>query len=657
MIKVTGIESVVNSKGKTPMGFNMRALLNCDGGTLTFRKDKYNIRVESVEEGKFDLEIFVLILVLLVFVDVTFQVLCLISSRINTHEPFLIALPVPKRTVPFNLEGSRKRKIASIERKERACWTLSLDKNMILNPTGRKETKYYCRKGLKTEIYDKLISNQSGEKYHNISLIGPPGSGKSCLVSSAAEEIAKEQGENVLWAARRVHSDEWSVRVFVKDNVYLQDPYTESLEDILDSARSLDIKVLIIDAPTVVKEASEKVGITAFKKWSMAGGMKQTRTNGRRVIHVSSLGAFGNKQAHRDFVRLKVLNMPIFTRDDYIESLRNDDDLYEQVCETIGIQPNETSAVEVVKEKMYHAGINARWFYNSTIKEIEHECKDIVNRLGKDPTSWGVKNPNAVNAAYTTTFINGRHLTVYTSLYLVNLLGTSSKEAKEFLRLYPLVANLLGNHGTPGEIYELDFELHMRDCHDRRLLRQMFYGKNDDNCMAIKVFLGFCEETRLNKEISAGKIYELPLPSTGDIGSQDMGLTSKDMDEKIPKWFIPSSKSQPFLDFMVLVPRQNDNKWKLVIIQNTISNKHSANTGELVKILNGILSCDIQIELESDIDIVYVIEDGEKGGNIAEDLNDGVIEPTIRNSSRTVGNKQKQFTMRVYHSVYKRTYS
>ena len=77
MIKVTGIESVVNSKGKTPMGFNMRALLNCDGGTLTFRKNKYNIRVESVEEGKFDLEIFVLILALLVSLDVTHQELCL----------------------------------------------------------------------------------------------------------------------------------------------------------------------------------------------------------------------------------------------------------------------------------------------------------------------------------------------------------------------------------------------------------------------------------------------------------------------------------------------------------------------------------------------------------------------------------------------------
>ena len=66
MIEGSGIESLVNNKGKTPMGYNMWALLNCHGGTLVFRNDKYNIQVESVEKGKFDLEIFVLILALLV---------------------------------------------------------------------------------------------------------------------------------------------------------------------------------------------------------------------------------------------------------------------------------------------------------------------------------------------------------------------------------------------------------------------------------------------------------------------------------------------------------------------------------------------------------------------------------------------------------------
>jgi hypothetical protein len=64
MIEGAGIESLVNSKGETPMGYNMWALLNCHGGTLLFRNEKYNIQVESVEKGKSDLEIFVLMTLL-----------------------------------------------------------------------------------------------------------------------------------------------------------------------------------------------------------------------------------------------------------------------------------------------------------------------------------------------------------------------------------------------------------------------------------------------------------------------------------------------------------------------------------------------------------------------------------------------------------------
>jgi hypothetical protein len=79
---------VLDNEGETPFAKNMRALLRCNGGTLEYEGVKYNIQVESVEEGKFDLEIFVLILALLVFVDVSYQVLCLLCN--NTHDPFLI---------------------------------------------------------------------------------------------------------------------------------------------------------------------------------------------------------------------------------------------------------------------------------------------------------------------------------------------------------------------------------------------------------------------------------------------------------------------------------------------------------------------------------------------------------------------------------------
>ena len=510
---------------------------------------------------------------------------------------------------------------------------------------------------MKKEIFDKLISDQDDEDYHNISLIGAPGSGKSCLVSSAAEEIAT-RGSNVLWAARRVADEKWSVRVFMDKTVYSRDPIIASLQDILDSTSSYNIKVLIIDAPTVVGTSSEIDGITAFKAWSMAGD-ETRRTDGRRVIHVSSLGAWGNKQTHRDLAKLRVLHMPILTRDDYIESLQNDNDLFVQVCDTIGFDPSKTTPLKVVEKKFPYAGINARWFYNSTIAEIEAECENIVARLTREDTaSCGVKSPNAVNSAYTTTFINGRQLTFYTSFHLLQEIEktpSTANNAMKFLNLDPLVAKRLGN-GTPGEVFEFDFEVHMIACHDRRISRQLFFGKEDAKCESILVSLGQCQETGSVIEYPAGKIHKLPLPPNGDIASQDIGLTSDDMNEIIPKWFIPTSKNQPFLDFMVLVP-ESDKKWKLVIIQNTIAKVHAANSEELVKILNGLLSCGFQIDLASDIDIVYVIEDGDIGGNIGKDLDDRSIEPTICNASRTQGAQQKQFKMNVYHSIYKRTSS
>ena len=44
-----GIE-VLNNDGKPPFGENMRALLNCDGGKLTYDGVTYKVQVE---EGKF----------------------------------------------------------------------------------------------------------------------------------------------------------------------------------------------------------------------------------------------------------------------------------------------------------------------------------------------------------------------------------------------------------------------------------------------------------------------------------------------------------------------------------------------------------------------------------------------------------------------------
>lgn len=204
----------------------------------------------------------------------------------------------------------------------------------------------------------------------------------------------------------------------------------------------------------------------------------------------------------------------------------------------------------------------------------------------------------------------------------------------------------------------------MIDCHKMKISRQVFFGKDDDNCQSIMVSLGLCNETMKEIKWPARKIHNLPYQQMVErSASQDIGLTSDDLDALIPKWFIPqSSYLKPFFDFMVLLPRPDDNKWKLgIVIQNTIFTEHSTNPAQLQQlqiILNGLLSCGSQIELESIIDIVYVSEHGDIGGKITETLDGASIEPTICYTSRHQVTKEKNsFVVKVYHSIYNGRFS
>jgi hypothetical protein len=107
------------------------------------------------------------------------------------------------------------------------------------------------------------------------------------------------------------------------------------------------------------------------------------------------------------------------------------------------------------------------------------------------------------------------------------------------------------------------------------------------------------------------------------------------------QWFIPKSKTQLFLDFLVLIPQQN-NKWLLVVIQNTVARTHSADAEQLKRVVGGLLVDGFV--LEEKITIVYVIEDCEKSGKIAANLHGSKLD---------VEGKQV-FELKVVHSVYAR---
>ena len=594
--------SAVNANNKDPPIKTFGALLLCDEGILTIGSTPYRIQVQLQKQPRHDI----------------------------THETNLIEPPPAKR-----IRGLKDTKIAVDK-----TTSLSIDSDKMLNPLGVKTVHYFGRAGI-PELFEILVHDQSGKHFFNISLVGPPGSGKSNLVFAAAEYIASTQGKRVLWVGRRFHDQSWKVKLFCpkpKDeqtkgagDLLEQDESTLSLEEMLKLPMAKDVQVLVVDAPTQANTQTGAVGAAAFR-WA---GMK-TRVGGRRVIHVSSLGSFANKQTIRDEVNLREEPMRLFTRNDYIKSL-SDPDLKKEVCDTLGIDdPNSVSNEDVVDQKFFYSGINARWFYNRSIDAIKKECTGIIERLDKNLTSTGSRDPRAVNSAVAT--VRGdRVIYVYTSSFLAQSIGSSKGSYhSDFLKLFPFVAHTLGT-GTPGEVFESDFRFHLEQCHD---LQDTQVAVMQDKAEDVMVCLGKSDDGDNSKlQWPAGKINSLPVPPTDTTACQRTKLNPT-LVANIPQWFIPESKPQPFFDFMALFPNAAK-KWHLKFIQNTIGTSHSADTSQLARVVGGLLMDGFV--LEDTIVIVFIIEDREKSGKIAASLH---------GSNLNVG--ERMFQLEVIHSVYPR---
>ncbi|KAG7340291.1 hypothetical protein IV203_023834 [Nitzschia inconspicua] len=138
--------------------------------------------------------------------------------------------------------------------------------------------------------------------------------------------------------------------------------------------------------------------------------------------------------------------------------------------------------------------------------------------------------------------------TVYTSCHLAQYIGSSKGSYhSEFLRLFPFVEHTLGT-GTPGDIFESDFRLHLEQCHNLRDAQVAIMGP--DKAEDVMVVLGkLCDGDESKLLCPAGKINILPDPPEDPVALQRTTLRAANV-MKVAQWFIPESKTQPFLDFM-----------------------------------------------------------------------------------------------------------
>jgi hypothetical protein len=532
---------------------------------------------------------------------------------------------------------------------------LLVGKMSILTPADTDTVRYYGRKGT-DKIFDQLIIDDENERFYNISLSGAPGSGKSNLVWAAAEHLASKSNKKVMWLSRRIFNEQWTVRLFEpsttegKAGVYELTNCPAEIKDILKLEIAESVDILILDAYTNAQDsASSGDGVAAFN-WTGHEG----RENNRRVIHVSSFGSYAVKQTQRDATSLRDIRMPTWTRQDFVDALA-DENLKRQVCDTLDSIPANIQPEDLVDRKFYYSGINARWFFNHTIESIEDQCKDILDRLSTTTTSFGDKSNQAVNSAVVSFWNVDRPqpTKLYTSNYLAWLLGSNESVQHQFFQLFPLMKDRLGN-GTPGEVFECDFAMHLQHSHDLADMQRAFM---QDAAPNVDVVLG-----NINGEMirwPTGELNALPKAPSDAVSHQMVGLKFselKDRSRAFPQWFIPKDRNQAFLDFFVLVPQVVDNVlngWKFQAVQNTVSPRHSTDVRQLKRLLHGVL--DAGFILVGDVDMAYVIEKATTQYNIASTIDGTTVEIITTDRTRQDPSTTWKFKIRVLRPVFARS--
>lgn len=505
-------------------------------------------------------------------------------------------------------------------------------------------------------MFNDLVDSQEDKKLFNVALVGPPGTGKSNLVWAAAEYIAGKKRQTVLWASACYSGAEWIVRLFKPKPTEGNDADAGdvleltncpgSMEEILNHEVAENAEVVILDAVMRLNDPKTSSDGNAAFKWAGV----QTRTGSRRVIHVTSLGSFAQKQVNRVYLNIKEIEMRPWTRQDFVEAV-DDDKLKRQVSKTLDIDdPSGLSSDEVVDRKFFFSGTNARWFFNFSVSDIKEECKGIVSRLPSDPMNVGEKHEMAVNSVFQTYWDGDRCVKLFTSCYLAHLMGTENCIATKFLEYFPLIKDRLGN-GSPGEIFETDFATHLQHSHDLAAAQRDVMGLK---AQKVYVRLGVDCSTKRTVMWPTGQLLSLPKAPKDTSALQPMPSHSPTAEGRVTLWFIPEDPSHPFLDFFALIP-VDEGKWQFRAVQNTVSNTHSADMEQLKRIVGGVLNA--EYDLADRLVVAFVIEDGEKQKTVGSDIEGTSIEvnnpkSTVRSSGTTPIFK---FSIDLLRVVYTRT--
>jgi hypothetical protein len=252
-----------------------------------------------------------------------------------------------------------------------------------------------------------------------------------------------------------------------------------------------------------------------------------------------------------------------------------------------------------------------------------------------------------VNSAYQDCWVGNRQTKLFTSSYLAYVIGSNQGQQQKFFSSFPLMRERLGN-GSPGEIFECDFAMHLQHSHDLADAQRAIMG---EQAPAVDVLLGTVNGQMVRWP--TGALHSLPKAPADRTSFQSLPFDANTIRTRVSLWFIPEDPSQPFLDFFVLVPSEND-RWTFKAVQNTVSPKHSTDKDQLTRLLRGILEAGFI--LEDNIQVAFVIESAAAQSEVAKSFEGAEVKFHTKTGTRAKGKRTVQtFKVTVLRPVYSRT--